>query len=216
MTQRHRRRQRGRGAGRERGGLRGALPFFKGFLRNPGMVGSIVPSSRWLERRLVDAADVARARVIVELGPGTGGTTRALLAALPADARLLVIELNPMFAELLRAEPDPRLIVHEGSAEAIESLLDEHALGAADAVISGVPFSTIPPTVARRIVHAVHEGLAPGGRFVAYQLRSRVADYGREYFGEPAMTLELRNAPPIRVYSWRKAERPARSQSSSG
>ena len=53
--------------------------FLQGFLQRPREVGSFVPSSRFLERRIVRCADVQNAKVIVELGPGTGGTTRALL-----------------------------------------------------------------------------------------------------------------------------------------
>jgi phosphatidylethanolamine/phosphatidyl-N-methylethanolamine N-methyltransferase len=182
----------------------GALAFFLGFLRNPGMVGSLVPSSRFLERRIVDNADITAASLVVELGPGTGGTTRALLDALPGDARLLVIELNPRFAALLRELRDPRLIVHESSAEHLAQVRAQHGLGLADAVISGIPFSTIPPAVARAIMAAIRSSLAPGGRFVAYQVRNHVAEYAREHFGPARLQVELRNAPPIRVYRWRK------------
>jgi phosphatidylethanolamine/phosphatidyl-N-methylethanolamine N-methyltransferase len=187
----------------------GALAFFLGFLRNPNMVGSLIPSSRFLERRLVQAADVGSARLVVELGPGTGGTTRALLAALPANAKLLAIELNARFATMLRAERDPRLIVYEGSAADLADVRSAHGLGEADAVISGIPFSTMPPELARRIMSEVWASLAPGGRLVAYQVRSRVADYGRETFGEPQLQYELRNAPPIRIYVWRRRAAPA-------
>jgi phosphatidylethanolamine/phosphatidyl-N-methylethanolamine N-methyltransferase len=59
------------------------LAFFLGFLRRPGAVGSVIPSSRFLERRLVEVGEVRARAWSVELGPGTGGTTRALLAAMP-------------------------------------------------------------------------------------------------------------------------------------
>jgi phospholipid N-methyltransferase len=123
------------------------LAFLQGFLRRPQQVGSVIPSSRFLERRLVALADVKHANLVVELGPGTGGTTRALLAALPADARLLCIELDTDFAALLKRESDPRLIVHHGSAEQLAEVLAAYQLDAPDAVISGIPFSTIPPAV---------------------------------------------------------------------
>ena len=81
--------------------------FFQSFLKRPGMVGSVIPSSRYLERRIVKEAGLASARVAVELGPGVGGTTRAILRALPADAKLLSIEINPDFVPALRAIGDP-------------------------------------------------------------------------------------------------------------
>lgn len=180
------------------------LAFFKGFLDNPERVGSVIPSSRFLERRIVETADISRARLVVELGPGTGGTTRAMLRALPPEGRLLTIEINPEFAARLAAIDDPRLINHVGSAVDIDSILAQYGLGRPDAVVSGIPFSTMPPTTAREILSSLWSSLGYGGRFVAYQFRSHVARFGRELFGSPDVTMELRNAPPMRLYRWLK------------
>jgi phospholipid N-methyltransferase len=181
------------------------LKFFQGFLREPQQVGSVIPSSRFLERRLVKISAVRDARTVVELGPGTGGTTHALLRALPGDARLLAIEIDAHFASLLaRQIRDPRLAVQEGSAGDIAAMLAAHRMEAPDVVISGIPFSTMPVAVGERILHAVWAVLAPGGRFVAYQFRDRVAVLGRRILGRPEVDVELLNVPPMRVYSWRK------------
>jgi phosphatidylethanolamine/phosphatidyl-N-methylethanolamine N-methyltransferase len=183
------------------------LAFLQGFLRRPQQVGSVIPSSRFLERRLVIASGARHARLLVELGPGTGGTTRALLRALPADGKLLAIELEPRFAAILRREIcDPRLIVHEGSAEQLLETLRAHGLGTPDAVISGIPFSTMDAALGRRIAKAIHEALGSGGRFVAYQVRGKVHDVARPCFGRAEIDVELRNIPPMRIYRWRKDE----------
>ena len=178
------------------------LPFLQGFLRRPQQVASVMPSSRFLERRLVSLAGVRSAQLVVELGPGTGGTTRALLAALPAGARLLCIELDADFAALLRRETDPRLIVHHGSAEQLDEVLRAHGLAAPDVVISGIPFSIIPPAVGARIIESIRRALAPSGCFLAYQVRGTVAELAEPVFGEPDTTLELLNLPPVRVFRW--------------
>jgi phospholipid N-methyltransferase len=180
------------------------LTFFKGFLDNPELVGSVIPSSRFLEQRIVDAAEVAKARLAVELGPGTGGTTRALLNALPSSGRLLTIEIKPDFSLLLRGIDDARLINHTGSAADILSILHRYGLGNPDVVVSGIPFSTLPVTTGRAILQATWSALAHGGRFVAYQFRSHVARLGREMLGNPNVSVELRNAPPMRIYRWDK------------
>jgi phospholipid N-methyltransferase len=180
------------------------VAFFQGFLKRPKEVGSIIPSSRFLERRIVRAARVREARVIVELGPGTGGTTRALLSAMRPDAKLLAIEINPHFVALLARLRDPRLIAHRGSAAEIAAALALYGLPAADVVLSGIPFSTIEPHVGRQILRAVHDALAPGGVFVAYQVRDRVAELGREVFGAPEREREILNVPPMSVYRWLK------------
>jgi phospholipid N-methyltransferase len=182
------------------------LAFLTGFLQRPKEVASIIPSSRFLMRRVVHCADVGRARLVVELGPGTGGSTRAMLRAMRPDATLLAIEIHPGFVRLLRRTiDDPRLVVHEGSATDLEKILVQHGLGAPDVVFSGIPFSQIPEAVGLGILRAVDAALAEGGRFVAYQARDRVEKLGRRVFGRPKVQLELRNVPPMRVYRWNKS-----------
>lgn len=181
------------------------VAFLQDFLRRPRQVGSLVPSSRFLERRIVRAARLAEARTVVELGPGTGGTSRALLAGMRADARLLVIEINPRFAELIRRSVrDRRLVVHQGDASDLAAILRQHALPPPEAVVSGIPFSTMPRALGQRVLRAVREAMAPGGRFVAYQVRDRVEALGRTVFGAPRVQVELLNVPPMRVYCWTK------------
>jgi len=180
------------------------VAFLKGFLRNPDQVGSVVPSSRFLERRIVNMAGLAGARMVVELGPGTGGTTQAILEALPADARLLAIEISAEFVSLLKSRPDPRLTVHLGSARHVRDALISCDLPPADAVISGIPFSTMPESLGHEILREVWASIAPGGCFVAYQFRDHVARLGRRVLGEPRIGVELLNVPPMRIYKWRK------------
>jgi phospholipid N-methyltransferase len=185
------------------------MAFLQGFLKSPKQVGSIIPSSRFLERRIVRAAEIARASLIVELGPGTGGTTRALLRSMSPHARLLAIEIDPRFVDLLRRSSDPRLIVHEGSAAQIEEALREHGLRAPDVILSGIPFSTMARSVGEQILRSVYDALGPGGLFVAYQVRDRVETLGRRVFGRAEVQTELLNVPPMRVYRWQKGHRRA-------
>jgi phospholipid N-methyltransferase len=179
------------------------IAFLRGFLERPKEVGSIIPSSRWMERRITRTADLAHSKLAVELGPGTGGTTRALLKALPPDATLLAIEINPGFCDLIESSiDDPRLIVHQGSAAEIPEALVKHDLGAPDVVLSGIPFSTMPRELGLAILRSVRASLAPGGRFVAYQFRDVVHTLGKQVFGPASIQLELLNVPPMRVYRW--------------
>lgn len=182
--------------------------FFRGFLREPGQVGSVIPSSRFLEQRIVEAADLSTATRVVELGPGTGGTTRTFLRHLNPDARLLSIELSPWFHELLDEIDDPRYLNHMGSAEDLAGILASHNFGQPDVVISGIPFSKMPTPVGTRVAQAIKDNLAEGGCFVAYQFRSEVARITTPVMGPPdSSALELRNIPPMRIYRWCKASR---------
>ena len=197
----------------------GNWTFFKAFLKSPRVVGSVIPSSTSLEQRVVAAADVATARLVVELGAGMGGITRALLAAMEAEAKLLAIERTPEFAENLRRIDDDRLEVVHGCASSVVKEMNSRGLPLADAVVSGIPFSTIPEGLSREIISAIQEALAPGGRFVAYQISSRVADYAQPLLGVPSVAHELRNVPPLRVFTWHKESAPehgCNSQRTSG
>jgi phospholipid N-methyltransferase len=159
-----------------------------------------------LEQRILRLAELRSARCVVELGPGTGGTTRALLAALPPQARLLAIELNAELAQRLQARlRDPRLIVHHGSALALAETLARWRLPAPDAVVSGIPFSILPAEVAQGIGAVIRDRLTPGGRFVAYQFRDHVAGYLSPLLGAPKREWEWFNVPPVRVFRWVKA-----------
>ncbi len=186
-----------------------AIAFLRGFLERPKEVGSIIPSSRWMERRITRTAEIANAKLVIELGPGTGGTTKALLNAMAPGARLIAIEINPRFCDLLRETiDDPRLIVHEGSAAEIPEALVKHDLGASDTpdapdvILSGIPFSTMPPELGLSILRSVRKSLKPGGRFVAYQFRDVVHTLGKRIFGPASVQIELFNMPPMRVYRW--------------
>jgi phosphatidylethanolamine/phosphatidyl-N-methylethanolamine N-methyltransferase len=187
-----------------RSGESESLAFLRAFLRSPRGVGSIVPSSRFLERRLVARSAVAAATTIVELGPGTGGTTRAILRAMPRHARLLCIEIDPQLHARLRGIEDPRLIAHLGSAEDLPAILSMHGLPAPDVVISGIPFYTMDRRIARRILDGLAAVLPHGGFFVAYQLRDRVAQLCGPPLELRRVELELLNVPPMRVFCWEK------------
>jgi phosphatidylethanolamine/phosphatidyl-N-methylethanolamine N-methyltransferase len=181
------------------------LAFLRGFLNRPKEVGSIIPSSRFMEKRITKTADLANATLAIELGPGTGGTTKALLAAMGPDAKLLAIEINPDFVDLVqRTNTDPRLIVHHGSAADIPEALTKHGLGAPEVILSGIPFSTMTRQLGRDILRSVYDNLAPGGRFVAYQFRDVVEGLGNNVFGRAKVQTELLNMPPMRVYRWDK------------
>ena len=187
------------------------LAFLLGFVRDPSGVGSVVPSSHRLERRLVNNARIPEARTVVELGPGTGGTTRAFLKAMRPQARLLSIELDPVFhARLARTARDARHFAENASAECIAELLAARRLPAPDAIVSGIPFSTMPQAVGERIAAAVSAVLAPGGRFVAYQVRPRVAEFTSPHLGTPNFEWEAWNIPPMRVFTWVKPAASAR------
>ena len=144
--------------------INGRLAFFQEFLKHPLQIGSIIPSSRFLERRIVEAAVITSAKTIVELGSGTGGTTRAILRAMPQHAKLLSIEINPYFHTLVSSIEDDRLIAHLGNVCRLKEIISMYGLGAPEVVISGIPFSTMNRSEGSQVIEAISSLLAPNGR----------------------------------------------------
>src|SRR5260221_12306347 len=101
------------------------LLFAKNFIQHPLMLGSLIPSSRFLIDRLLAKVDWTRARTVVEYGPGVGTITAQILARMQPNSRLIVFEMNEDFVGYLaRAFPDPRLHVVHWSAETVQMELD--------------------------------------------------------------------------------------------
>ena len=178
-----------------------ALLFARNFFRHPRMLGSIVPSSRFLIRELLAPIDWKRARVIVEYGPGVGGITAEVLRRMRSDAMLIAIEMNPDFVSYLRgALRDPRLRVVEGSAESIDEVLRRCGQSQADYIISGIPFSTIPAPLRERILRKTRAALAPGGAFLVYQFSTRVLQDLKRIFGVVGRKFEPLNVLPAHLF----------------
>jgi phosphatidylethanolamine/phosphatidyl-N-methylethanolamine N-methyltransferase len=186
--------------------VNGHFAFFQEFLKHPLQIGSIIPSSRFLKRRILEAAGMASAQTIVELGSGTGGTTRAILSAMQPHARLLSIEINPHFHSLVLGIQDDRLIAHLGNACGLGEILSKYGIARPDVVISGIPFSTMSHSSGAQVIESISSLLATNGRFVAYQVSTRVADLCRPLLGTGKMMVEFLNVPPMRIYLWQKQD----------
>ena len=175
--------------------------FLRGFLKNPVMVGSIIPSSRVLIEKMLRPVDWENTRLFVEYGPGVGTFTRPILDLLGPDARLVTIDTNPDFTKFLRESiDDPRLIPVTGSAAEVEAILEERGLGQADYVLSGLPFSTLPPGVGDAIAEATAKVIRPGGAFLVYQFSPKVKDFIDPHFERIERGFEWVNVPPATLF----------------
>ena len=176
--------------------------FFKGFLKNPVMVGAIVPSSRRTIERVLAKVNWDECRLFVEYGPGVGTFCRPVLEKLRRDGRLIVIDTNPDFiAYLSRTIGDSRFLAVHGSASDVEDIVRAHGFDHADYVLSGLPFTTLPEGVGPAIMAATHRVLRPGGAFLVYQYTARARALMRKYFRHIDTGFEPVNVPPC-VISW--------------
>jgi len=183
-----------------------ALLFAQNFLRYPKMIGSIIPSSRFLIERLLSRVDWEHARVIVEYGPGVGTITKHVLRQLAPDAVLIAIEMNGDFVEHLRQElPDPRLRVVHGSAADVRNILAQQGFDSADYIISGIPYSTLPEPLRHAVLRESRAALSPHGRMLVYQFTRAVLPYLRREFGHVQQEFEPLNILPAQVFTCEKS-----------
>ena len=183
--------------------------FLRGFFKNPVMVGSIIPSSRVLIDKMLEPVDWANTKLFVEYGPGVGTFTRPVLERLAPDATLVTIDTNPDFTRYLKQSiDDPRLVAVNGSAADVEQILAERELGSADYVLSGLPFSTLPPGVGDSIAKATAKVIRPGGAFLVYQFSPKVLDFIKPHFERIDRGFEWINVPPATLFwAWREPKK---------
>jgi len=191
----------------DRRGVSPQWQFLRGFLKHPVMVGSIIPSSRVLIEKMLRPVDWENTKLFVEYGPGVGTFTRPILERLAPDATLVTIDTNPDFTRYLKERiEDPRLVAVTGSAAEVEKILADRNLGQADYVLSGLPFSTLPPGVGDDIAEATANVIRPGGAFLVYQFSPKVRDFIKPHFGPIKRGFEWVNVPPATLFWAYKGE----------
>lgn len=187
-------------------GTRMMHPFLSAWLRNPKQMGAIAPSGVPLARSM--AAQVpAGARTVLELGPGTGCITHALLKRRGDLPRLLVVEKEPtMAAALVRCFPDVEVLT--GDAAHLRRLLVGTGVEQVDVVVSSLPLLSMRPFGAMKILLQIFSVLSPSGRLVQYSY-SPVSPISARMVARLGLDVTraavvLRNLPPASVWVYRR------------
>ena len=191
--------------------------FLQESLRSIGPTASFFPSSRALAQALTRPIDFGDVRTVVELGPGTGAITNAILKRLRPDAKLMAVDINASFIHHLRTRcHDARLIPVCGSASDLRSQLADHGLGTVDAVVSSLGLSAMDQRLRRAIMREVGICLVPGGTMTQYQYLGNLdipkfkirgfneAHFLRKFFGHVNVDHVIWNVPPAMVFTCRK------------
>ena len=188
--------------------------FFKAWVENPKITGAVSPSGRFLARMMARYVDPQSTGPIIELGPGTGPVTVALLKRGVAPERLVLVEFDAYFCKLL-ARRFPRCKIVQGDAynlaKTLEGLLDEPAA----AVVSSLPLLTRPDADRTELLAQSFEMMQPEGRFIqfTYGIASPIPrrlhpDGAKTFEAEPSPPVWL-NLPPARVWVYRPTGSPA-------
>jgi phosphatidylethanolamine/phosphatidyl-N-methylethanolamine N-methyltransferase len=179
--------------------------FIRSWIERPLSIGAVTPSGKPLARTMARYVDPASDGPVVELGPGTGPVTEALVEAGVSPSRLVLVEFNPSFCRILRSRyPDATLV--QGDAYSMRRLLETLLLQPAAAVVSGLPLVTKPITERLRLIRDAFDLMVPGAPFVQFTY-SVAAPLPKQFGGFSVEASERiwMNIPPARVWVYRKA-----------
>lgn len=175
--------------------------FVKAFLKNPKQIGAIAPSSKFLAEKLVKAADFENAKVIVELGAGTGIITKQIIKIMPKDAVLLVFEINYLLSRHIKKNiKDKRMVVINDDARHISRYIDNLGFQRADCVISGLPLAIFSKEERNQILNAINDCLDVKGKYVQFQYSFNDIFALKKIFRQVDIDFEMRNIPPAFIY----------------
>lgn len=189
-----------------------SLHFIRQFLKSPGTIGAIAPSSKTLAHAMVEWIDWPNALSVVEFGPGTGVFTSQIRVNIRADAKFFAIELNKAFATDLRVNfPDMQVV--NVCASNIRAICYETNVDVVDAVICGLPWASFSDRLQEEILEPMIDMMRPGSQFVtfaylqglllpsAFRFRKRIKHMFSEVTISPII---WNNLPPALIYRCRK------------
>jgi phosphatidylethanolamine/phosphatidyl-N-methylethanolamine N-methyltransferase len=189
----------------EKKGLRldDEMQFIRSWFEKPLSTGAVMPSSKALARTMARYVDPQSNGPVIELGPGTGPVTEALVQRGIDPARLILVEFNPDFCRLLRTRY-PAATVVQGDAYRLRRLLETMVREPAAAVVSGLPLVTKPLRTRLRLISDAMGLLAPGAPFIQFTY-AMVPPIPKALSGIKAEASELiwLNLPPARVWVYR-------------
>ena len=190
----------------EKKGLRldDEVRFIRSWLEKPLAIGAVTPSGRVLARTMARYVDTRIPGPVIELGPGTGAITSALIEHGVDQKRLVLVEYNPGFCALLR-DRYPQAKVVQGDAYALRISLDKVLDAPASAVVSGLPLVTKPMLTRLKLIRDAFMALAPGAPFVqfTYSVAPPIPKSLPGVSTEASERIWM-NLPPARVWVYRK------------
>ena len=178
--------------------------FIRSWIEKPLSIGAVTPSSRGLARAMAAYVDPNSTGPVIELGPGTGPVTEALVAQGIDPARLILLEFDPTFCRLLRKRY-PAATVVQGDAYSLKRVLGSHLAEPAAAVVSGLPLFTKPLKTRLKLVYEAFALMLPGAPFVQFTYATvppipKALDRVRSEASERIWM----NIPPARIWVYRK------------
>jgi phosphatidylethanolamine/phosphatidyl-N-methylethanolamine N-methyltransferase len=177
--------------------------FLKSWFENPLKTGAVAPSGKLLAQRMAAIVDPKIPCSVVELGPGTGPVTQALLQRGVPPERLYLVEYSKDFAKLLR-ERFPGVTVIQGDAYALKETLAAHVPMPVSAVVSSLPLLTRPERQRIRLLDDAFDLLIPGSPFVQFTYMNNSPVPLNGDFEATVSRRIWKNLPPARIWTYRR------------
>jgi len=188
--------------------------FIKNFIKSPGTIGAVMPSSKYLADLITSDIGLERATVIVELGPGTGVFSSVIVKKKMEEAVFFAIELNRELYDTFRHKY-PYIKIYNNSAANLQNLMKKEGVETIDAIVCGLPWASFPPGLQDELLDAIVEALSPGGWFTTFaylqgmmlpagqRFRTRLKDH---FSVVKTTRVEWKNFPPAFTYRCSKGE----------
>lgn len=165
----------------------------------------MTPSSRFLAAKMLNHIPIKEAKVVVELGPGTGVFTEKILKMLGQNTQFIVIELNDDFFNSLQSKlHHPNLHLRHGSADQIGKYLKELGFEKADLIISSLPLANFPSELRKNVIETAKNCLDDQGKFVQFQYSLQSLKTLKRNFHSVKVDFTAFNLPPAFVYTCSK------------
>jgi phosphatidylethanolamine/phosphatidyl-N-methylethanolamine N-methyltransferase len=177
--------------------------FIRSWLEKPLSTGAVLPSGKALARTMARYVDPLVKGPVIELGPGTGAVTEALVEQGIEPSRLVLVEFNPDFCRLLRSRY-PEATVMQGDAYGLRRLLENFEPAAA--MVSGLPLMTKPTKMRNRLIAEAFNLMAPNAPFIQFTYAMVGSPIPKKPAGVVAKASERiwMNLPPARVWVYRR------------
>ena len=175
--------------------------FLGEFIKGRKVVGAVAPSYKFLMKKMIAPIDFQKADVILELGPGNGVFTKAILERMKQTSKLFSFELNTAFYQHISNNvDDKRLTLINDTAEKIDEYLEKHGIGKVDYIVSSLPFTVIPKEIKLTIIDKCVNQLKDDGMFIQFKYSLNAKKLLSSKFSQIKIDFSALNLPPAFVY----------------
>lgn len=175
--------------------------FLLEYIKNPSFTGAVAPSSKFLANKMIDSINFEEAQCIIEYGPGTGVFTEKILSRVKEDTKVILVEINKEFYNLLKEVYGHKknVIIINDSAENIDKILENYSIKKVDYILSGLPFASLPKSVSDCILTKTAKIIGSDARFITFQYTLFKLKFLKKYFKNIDYNRTFRNLPPAYV-----------------